>query len=170
MVVKVLSHGTHCSQHDLYESESIMDCLVKSTNGLTFFVYYPNQAMATNVYFWRPEANFWNIDLWTIIIVKTLNDFIFPLAKGYHRHSWVWKNGNIFLIEGIMGWILVLTIWFIPKNSKKYFMKYQNNSIINPLQLRVGHDPCFIEKLIIDKHLHLIMFCLYIVKGWRDTI
>ena len=68
-----------------------------------------------------------------------------------------------------MGLILVLNRRLIPNNTKKYFMKYQNISSKNPLQLHVVHDCYFVDKQIIDIKIHLFRFCLYIVKGWGDT-
>ena len=68
-----------------------------------------------------------------------------------------------------MDWILVLTRRFIPNNTNKFVMKYQNTNSKNPLQLHVMHDPWFFEKYIINKQFIILQLYLYINQYWRDT-
>ena len=70
-IVQVLSHATHCSGHKIYAFVRIMDCLVQSPNWLTLLVNYPNEAKIINIYFCRTLANFWNIILQPIILLKS---------------------------------------------------------------------------------------------------
>ena len=168
-VVQLLCHGTHCSGHTIYAYGSIMCCLVNYPNGLALIVYYNNQETATNLTFWRTLAKFWYFDAQPILVIKTFYVFIFPFSKVLHWNYCLWRNENNFLIKGMMGWVPILTRRLIPNNTKKFFMKYHNRSSKNPFQLRVVHDPYLMNKQIIDRQLQLLWFCLYIVKGWRDT-
>ena len=125
--------------------------------------------MNTDTPFLRTTSNFWNVDPQPILVVKTFIDVIFPYAKALHWYYCFWKNRDILLMEGIMGWILVLTRRFIPNNTKKWWMKHKERIRKKPLQLHVVYDPYFVDKQIIDKQLQLIRFCLYIIKGYRNT-
>ena len=110
-----------------------------------------------------------NIEPQPTNVVTNFNDFIFPFKILRHWNDCVWNNGDKFMAEGTMGWILVLTKRFIPNNTKKCFMKSHKRSSDNPLQLRVVHIPSFVDKQIVNKKLHLLIFCPHIVKGWRYT-
>ena len=142
-VVQVLSHGTHCSGHNIYSFGNIIDWLFYSPSGLSLLVYYPDEATSIDIPFWRTAGKALNVDSQPIIVVKTFNDLIFPFSKGLYLNSCFLNNGNNFLVEGMMGWILALTRRFIPNNAKKCFVKPQNRSIKNPLQICVMRDPCF---------------------------
>ena len=69
----------------------------------------------------------------------------------------------------MIGQIFLLSRRFINNNTKKLLIKSQNRSIKNPLQLRVVHDPCFLDKHRNNKQPQRLRFCLYIVRGWRYT-
>ena len=109
------------------------------------------------------------LQLQTIFFVKTSNDFILPIAKGLRLNLFFCKNGNKFLMEGMMGCILVLTKQFIPNNSNKCIMKSHNSSSKNPLKLCFVCELCSVTKQIFDRKIHQIRFCFYIVKGWRES-
>ena len=125
--------------------------------------------MTIDVPIWRTVDNFWKFDPQPIPVVKTFNRFIFQFSKGLNWNSCFWKNGNKFMVEGIVCWILVLTRRFIPNNRKKCFMKYQNRSSKNPLKRFVVRYCCFVGKQRIDRQIQLLRFCFYILNGWRDT-
>ena len=72
-------------------------------------------------------------------------------------------------MEGLVGLIHVLTSPFILNSSKKYIMKSHNSSSKNMLQLYFVCELCSVGKQKFDRKIHLISFCFYIVKGWRDT-
>ena len=169
LVGELLSHVAHCSWHHIYAFVRIMDCLIHSPNGPPLLIYYPNEATAINIPFWRTEANFWNVESQPILVIKIFNDFILPSAKDHHWNYCVWKKRNNFMIEVIMGWFFVLNKKLITNNINKHFMKYKNIIGNNPLHLCVIFDNYFVDKHRINKKLHLLMFCLYIVKGWRDS-
>ena len=113
-----LDHATNCSGHNIYLFGIILYFLVQSPIDLTLLVYYPNKAKTIDITFWRTTANFLNVDPQPIIVIKTFNESIFPFAKGLHWNSFLWNNGNIFLMEGNMGLILALTRRFISNNTK----------------------------------------------------
>ena len=82
---------------------------------------------------------------------KTSNNFILPFAKGLHESLCLRRNENDFVMEGMIGWILILTSRFIPNNFKKLIIKYHNSSIKNTLKLCFVCELCSVEKQIIDK-------------------
>ena len=135
LVVQVLYHATHCSGHNIYVFGSILDCFVQFFNLLALLVNYPNNARTVNIPFCRNLTNFCLVNRQPIYFVKTCNDFILPFVKGLNWNICVCKNGNYYVIEGMMGWILLLTWRFILDNSKKWSMKYHNSSSKNTLKL-----------------------------------
>ena len=167
-VVQVLYHVTHFSGHTMYAFDIIVNCWVKYHNDLTLFVNYPNGATTIDITFWITVANFWNVNIQRIVF-KTSNDFFLPFLKGLYWWFCSCKNVNTLLMEGIMGWILVLTRRFIPHNTKNRFFKSENISSKNPLKLLFACDFCFVDIQRFDKRMIQINFCFYIIKGWRDA-
>ena len=72
-------------------------------------------------------------------------------------------------MEGMMGLILVYIRRFITNNSKKCIMKSQNMSSKNAFKLCFVWEFCSVDKQQIDRQIHQIRFCFYIVKGLRDA-
>ena len=72
-------------------------------------------------------------------------------------------------MEGIMGLILVVTSPFISNHSKKCIMKSQNSSSKNMLKVCFVCELCSVDTQQINKQIHKISFCFYIVKGLRDA-
>ena len=101
--------------------------------------------------------------------VKTCNDFILLFVKGLNWKFCVYKNGNYSVVEGMMGCILILTWRFIPNHFKKWSMKYQNTSSKNTLKPCFVCDVCSVEKQRINKQVHQLGFCFYIVKAWKGA-
>ena len=163
-----MSHVTHCSGHNIYAFGIIIIFLVQSPNFLVLLANYPNKETATGVPFWRTVANFWNVDFQPIIFVKTSNEFILTFAKGLCWNLCFFKRGNYLLIEYMMGLILVLTKRFIPNDTNKCFVKYQNIISKNTLKPFLC-DLYFVDKQIFDKQIDQIRFYFYIVKGWMDN-
>ena len=122
-VVQDLSHATDCIGHNIYAFGIIMYCLVPFPNRLNFLVNSSNDTTSIGIPFCRTLARFWNVNRQSIFLVKTCNDFILSFAKGLHWNLCFCKNGNNFVVEGIMGWILVVTRQFIPNNYNKCIMK-----------------------------------------------
>ena len=120
------------------------------------------QRLSTYI-FWRTASNFWNLDLQPIIFVKTFNYFIFSFAGVLRWNSCFWKNSNDFLMKVMMGWILVLIRRFIPNNTKKCFVKYQNRIIKNPLQIHAVCELCLWGKIDHQqkKSLSQVLFLYY---------
>ena len=58
----------------------------------------------------------------------------------------VCKNGNYFVIELMMGWILIRNWQFIRNNFNKWSMKPQNSNSKNMLKLRFVHNMRSVEK------------------------
>ena len=107
-VVQVLSHATHCSRHTIYVLGSIPDCFVQSPNCLTLLVNYPNNGTTIDIIFCRTLTNFCNVNLQPIVFVKTCNDFILPFVKGLNLNFFFCKNVNCYVMEVMMGWIVIL--------------------------------------------------------------
>ena len=103
------------------------------------------------------------------VLLKSFNDFIFPFAKVIHWNLCFCKNGDTFVNKRMMGWILVLTRRFIPNHSKKCFMKFHNRRSNNMLKLCFVCELCSVNKQKIEKLIHQIRFCFYIVKGCMDA-
>ena len=116
-VVKFLSRAIHCSGRNIYDFGSILVCLVQSTNHLTLIVNYPNDATTIDIHFCRTLANFLNINRQPFFFVKTSNDFILTFSKGINWNLCFCKNGNNFVMEGIMGWIPDVPFPIIPINT-----------------------------------------------------
>ena len=168
-VAQFLYHGTHFSGHNVYAFVTILGCLVQSTNDVTLLVCCPNKETSINVLFWRAAVEFWNVGPKPIIVVKTFNKFTLPFTKGLHWNHCLWYHRNDFLMEGIMGWILLLFRRFITNNTNELFIKYQNRSRNITLQICVVRDTWFLDKQKFYKQLTILRLCLYIFKGWRET-
>ena len=133
--VHVLCHATHCSRHNIYLFGSILDCFVEYPNRLTLLVNYPNNGTAIDIPLCITLTNFFNVNNQPIMFVKNCNDFILPFLKGLNWIICVWNNGNCFLMELLMGWILILTWRLIANNFNKWSMKPQNSSSKNTFKL-----------------------------------
>ena len=118
--------------------------------------------------FWRTAANFSNLDHNKLFSLKSPMTSFLHLKRSTLKIVFM-KERKYSMTEGMMGWILVLTRLFIPNNTNKCFMKSYNRSIKNPIELFVVRDWCFLEKQIMNKQVHLIRLCLYIIKGWSIT-
>ena len=134
-ILQVLSYATYCSGHNIYAFGIILDCLLQYPNGLALLNNYPNEVMTIDIYFWITRANFLNVNHQPVIFVKTSNNFILSFAKVLYWIFCFCKNRNSFLVEGMMGWMLVLTRRFILNNTKKFVIKYHNRSSKNPINL-----------------------------------
>ena len=108
-VVQALSHATHFSGNNIYVFGSILDCLVQYPNRLTLLVNYPNNARNIDIIFFINLTNICKVNRKPIFFVKTCNDFILPFAKDLNLNLCVCKNRNDFVMELIMGCILILT-------------------------------------------------------------
>ena len=114
--LQVLCHATHCSIHNTYVFGIIHYHFVQYPNRLTLLGNYPKNITTFNIPFGTTLTNFRNVNSQQIIFVKTRNPFILPFMKCLYWNFCVWKNGNWFVMEVMMGWILIPTWRFIPNN------------------------------------------------------
>ena len=74
------------------------------------------------------------------------------------------------MMEGMIGLIHVLTRRFITNNYKIGILKSHNSISKNMLKLCFVCELCSVRKTANQQfRFYQINFCLYIVKGWRDT-
>ena len=134
-VVQVLSHATSCSGHIIYVFGSILYCLAQYPNYITLLVIYPKDTATTDINVFRNLTNFCNVNGQKMLLLKPSMTSSCYSQKVSIEILFVCKNGNDFMIEVMMGWILIITWRFIPNNSKKCIMKYQNSISKNTLNL-----------------------------------
>ena len=170
IALQVLCHTTHCSRHNIYVFGIILDSFVQSPNRLTLLINYPNKGTTIDIPFCRTLTKFCNINSQPFFFVKTCNDFILPFVKGLNWNFCVCKNGNYYVMELMMVWILILTWRFIPNNFEKLSVKPQNSSSKNTLKRCFVRNVRSVDKECINKQIHQLGFCFDIVKTWEWTV